>query len=278
MSMNKQLEADTRKRRLDWKNACRRLDDYSTSSGVLLTPDDIESLASELNAQGWELNEVQVKVFHENILTTLQTTLTYGKLVGLPLLVNTISDNFPLDALKSGAAGTEFDILRATNLYSSMKEEMFPLRETLLYSPGVTLLKSGKKFSCLTMVLPRHPKLISHRIDGVTKEDYENEKDREAIRDKIRAVFLVAHKYQHSCLIFPDFGCGSDGHPSQQITEMLNAEIELYRIKYVLISARKEEKISRDESFLALHKGIVRCHPGLEEPEELEELEDHEEE
>ena len=254
------MHEETNKRKIAWKNARRRMDNYGSIKevqGIKLSPEDLTTEPSS--------SAVDVRVFHETVLDTLRAVLGY-KIPDLKVLVvNSTSDIYPNDALKTGAEGHDFDMCRLTSIFASFEETMFPLRGEMIYSPKVHVLKTNHRFAALTLCPPRHPKLMSFRTDGHSKEDYENVNDKEQMKQKITHIFQVAIKYQHNCLIIPNLGCGSEGNPADMVAEMFNDILQTHRIRYIFIGAKHEEKIARDQSFQTFHKLIIRHIDGQNE-------------
>jgi hypothetical protein len=262
--VSKVIESSTKNNMQIWRTTYKQLDNYKFVESKKL---DITCLEEPNTISPVAIAEMNIKVFHEDILSTLEACIDNGF---NPLVLNTVSDNYPLDALKGGASGKEFDVLRRTNFYNTISEEMYPIKETeAIYSPKISLFKTAeyktypkpRKFAMITMVPVRNPRLISMRLDGKTCDNYENEKNEKAMQSKIDAVFHIAVAYKHDCLIVSDFGCGKEGNPIQKVIEMFNKNIQKRLIHYIFFAVHNDINIKRDEQFLYFHKLIIRTLP-----------------
>jgi uncharacterized protein (TIGR02452 family) len=255
--ITKKIENDIQNNIKLWKSTCKQMDNYKIVSSVK------EELSADEVVEN-TYDELFVKVFHENIMDTLEAAIAQEF---TPMLVNSANAQHPLDALKTGASGQEYDILRRTNYYNTITDEMFPIKETgAIYSPEVYLFKSSdnrtcpkaKKFSMLTLCPLRNPKLISIRTDGNMQDTYKEKHEETLAGDKIRLIFDTALKYNHDCIILPDFGCGKENNPLDITVRFFNENIRRSAVKYVFFSIKNENNMSRDGQFLYFHKNILR--------------------
>ena len=264
------MEEEVAKNKRHWKDSYKLMENYSpkekrdkfgnsknrirgekieTDKHQNLTPDDLQ---------------VHVKVFHEGLLDVIDTAAEAGF---YPLVLNAASENHPLDPLKRGASGTEFELCRRSNYYNTISEEMFPLgRDNAIYCPKVTMFKSHdhrtytrpRKFAVLTMAPLRGARLISERIDGKNQEKYEKDQDKDAVKKKIRAIFCLAVAKGHKCIVTTDFCCQRDNNPITQIIKLFNHNIRKGVVPYVFFAIKNAPTNKRDDNFLSFHKNIVR--------------------
>jgi hypothetical protein len=256
--LTKTLETGVKNNKQAWKEAYKQMDRYKSSSGKKISPENVNE-----PGEG-QCSRIEVRVFHEDILSTLEAVLEQEF---QPLVINSCGENFPLDALKTGASGKEYDMLRRTNYYNTIGEELFPLKgNDVIYSPEVYLFKTPdgktytkpKKYAMLSICPLKNPRLISIRTDGKSQDNYENARDEEIMTEKIDLMFKLAVMYEYDCLIIPDFGCGREGNPLNKIIDMFNNNIQKGLIRYIFFAVQNESSIKKDESFLHFHKYITR--------------------
>lgn len=261
-NFGKTLADTTKNNKRNWKETCKLLGKHKSEPALKLNESDL--ISQEIASDTYKSNELHIKVFHEKITRTLEECLNLGF---CPLLVNCVNGNHPIQALKHGVASTEMDLLRITNLYDTIPENMYPIaQDELVYSPEVLLLKSSAgrilpkpmKFSMVSLTVVRNPNLIAEVIDGVPVNKYTHDSDRACMQRKIHSVFDLAVEHQKDCVIFSDFGCDNVGNPHHMVVDMFNQAISTHTLKYVFFSIYTRPEIKHDQVFLCFHKLIQR--------------------
>jgi hypothetical protein len=256
-SFGKTLTDDTKENKRNWKEVCKQFGKHKSVSSVKVPVDDL------LSGESQKCN-TKVKVFHEKIIKTLEECLNCGF---HPLLVNCINGNFPLQSLKYGVAGQEFDVFRLTNVYDTIDEHMYPVHnKEIVYSPEVLLLKSSSgrilpkpmKFSMASLTIVRNPSLVSEIKDGIPVNGYKYDSDRVTMQEKIRAVFGLAIDKNIDCVIFSDFGCDMIGNPYHIIVDLFNQALDEFCLNYVFFSVHTKSEIRYDETFKYFHTHVKR--------------------
>src|SRR5271156_1395621 len=139
-SIRKEIEEKINWNKKCWKDVYHQLDNYKTTKSAKLPDTDVFKLKRE-EPGGGLYDEIHVKIFHENLLDTLAAALSYGF---KPLVVNIINEHNPVDILKQGGIGEEYNILRRTNYYNTIDESFYPIKkQESIYSEKIFLIKDS---------------------------------------------------------------------------------------------------------------------------------------
>lgn len=231
-----------------WKDTVRYSDQFPIKQAQKIKYADLE----EVQPDQLEKPSI-VKIYHADVLEVTQMAAE-SKFNSI-LMVNVCSDNNPMPAIKDGALGLEYEVIRRTNLHTSLDEKFFPLRETdSLYSEKIALIKNteNKKLpksaaiSILSLPTIRRPSLMTMKKGAVMEESYEQPREEEMMKRRIEMIFKIATKYNHHTVIVSDFGC-HEGNPQHKVVEFFNAAMAKYPIKYVFFAICEPEKYNSPE-------------------------------
>jgi hypothetical protein len=238
-----------------WRDTYRQMDNYKMVGTVKISP-------GGFGVPGPASGEpVNVRVFHERPLAVLEAALRHEF---TPVLLNIFDNNYPFDALKGGAAGDQFEILRRTNFFNTLSDGLYPLQEQeAFFSERLYLFKNAEyrtikkppKFAMISIVPPKNPRILTIAGAGDT---YENPNDEKMMRAKIQSVFDLAASRSFDCLILQDIGCKVHNNPIHKIVEFLNEEIAKAHIPNVFFAVYNQPTELKDENFLYFHDHIRR--------------------
>lgn len=269
-SFSKDIKNQVNQNRLRWKETQSQMNNYKTVKSEKLTVGNIISLLPLNNFNSDVKNGAQseIKVFHNPLLEVVEAAINNNF---KPLVLNSISECWPRDALREGTGGMtdsdEYEILRRTNFHNTLIEQWFPLTShDIIYSPKVYMFRTSEyktyrqpiKFSLISICPLKTAKLISVRSKSEIQDIYENPQDEKNMFDKINSIFTLASLKKHDCLILSDFGCKSKNNPSNKIVEFFNQFIQTSRIPYVFFAVYNVDRPHVDENFLYFHKFIQR--------------------
>lgn len=232
-----------------WKDTYRAMEKYPYKETIKIT--EVEKVISENND-----NSI-VKIFNAEYIEGVITALKAGF---NPLILNSCNDNYPIENLKNGNISNECDLLRCSNLMTTINELLYPVKELeVLYTPLITFFKSpdnkkisAKPASVISIPPVKRPNLIYVKNDNITVENYENKTEEKRMISKIHNIFKTAVKYEHDCVILPDFGCKIEMNPVNKVIEIFNECIAQYKIKYVFF-------VIKDTAiFEVFHRSITR--------------------
>jgi hypothetical protein len=248
------LDAQVNLNKKIWKDTYRQAQNFKAKKSIKYTYE-----SSELSPEGKTSN---IKVFHESLLRVAEQTAQLGF---KPLVINICSENYPLDALKSGAAGEEYDLWRRTNYFHTIYEEMFPLRsDEYILSEEVVLFKNTEfrpypkplKFAMMSFAVAKSPQLLSIRDKGKNRDTYSNAQDEQAMMTKIESIFQIAAVGNYDCLVLGAVG-NRENHPVDRIIDILNSFLAYWQITYVFFAISTIELAKRDPVFLEYNR-IIR--------------------
>lgn len=156
---------------------------------------------------------------------------------GSALVLNMASDVCPGGGVASGKRAQEECIFRRTNAIHCYQKEWYPLRNACVYSPEITIIKTStyemlQDFdTCSMIAMPglRKPKLTP---DG---KSYARDYDRDAMSNRIDAIFKLAIEKGHDTLVLGALGCGAFGNPPEEVAVLFKNAISKYGVAFVRI-------------------------------------------
>jgi len=146
------------------------------------------------------------------------------------LVLNLADDNFPGGCVNMGSGAQEESLFRRTNYVSSLKIQMYPIKnDEVIYSPGISVIKTSEnsgwkllndlnklpKISFVACPGIKHPETII--IDG---EEKLKDTDVDILGQKITTIIQTAIKYNHDTIIFGALGCGAWRNPIKHVAEI----------------------------------------------------------
>lgn len=162
-----------------------------------------------------------------------------------PILVMEMNFNYPAASLERGGfVGTEAELWIRSNFCAIMKDNCYPLDYSkLIYFPDVTVFKNNKyenldkasAFPILGVVMANAPDVQYEQREGKTYAEYSKKKDMDHLRNLVFGLFAKAVELGHDMIILPDLGC-ERGHPIDQIINMYNEAIDLFKIPIVCMA------------------------------------------
>ena len=147
------------------------------------------------------------------------------------LVLNLADDNFAGGCVDSGSGAQEESIFRRTNLFKTLKQNMYPIKDNeAIYSPGVSVIKdielnkwerykTPKKLSFIACPGLKYPVTENHRL---------SENDVKRLRKKIKVIIQTAVKFKHDTIIFGAMGCGAWRNPVQHVAEIFKSVLQKY--------------------------------------------------
>jgi uncharacterized protein (TIGR02452 family) len=121
----------------------------------------------------------------------------------------------------------------SSTLYSTLKDSYYPWDNSApsgIFSPGVVVYKAPIPSECMllpeskvvltsviTVAAPRYPKCTQ---DG---SDFASDEAREAMKEKVRAVFRIAGENKRRNLVLGAMGCGAYGCPKEAVANIMKA-------------------------------------------------------
>jgi uncharacterized protein (TIGR02452 family) len=210
-----------------------------------------------------------VKVFHHTMLEVLGTAIEAGF---NPLTIIPANTNYPIQNLQKGYHSTECDLFRCSNIKETLNIDYYPLTtDEIIYAPQVTIFKNTENVqlskvyqASFMLVVPiKSPGLINIPGTNGVLTDYSNQQEKNKMKEKINAMFHLAHKENFDCLILPDFGCQMENNPILSVIDIFNACINQYGIKYVFFYVKTENvfeniDIEKDKNFQIFHQNIKK--------------------
>lgn len=241
--MSNQIETIIKQNKVVWNETLNRADSFSIPDSKNRAQVFDSAKLPELFLTKQPTAKI-VKVLNTDILTVAE--ICSQKQLN-PMVINCGSNNDPLKQVEMGAIGTEWNLMRRSNLHRLIETDIqYPLRDgKILYIPEITVFKSDEykllknpfKISVLTIPPVRQPSLVSSVEKGHNIEIYSNQMELDSMKKYIDSMFSVALYKGHNCLILDDFGCQKNfNNPIHVIIKWLNESIKKYPIKYVFFA------------------------------------------
>lgn len=195
-----------------------------------------------------------VRILCDPVFAVLQAL---GTKKVVPLYVNECNGADPSSAAKSGAIDKEFDLMRCTNFYNTIRDDFYPLSyNQALYTSEVTAFKDHKngeiippyRIAVLSLMSPNSPSVLAVSGDNGVITRYVNAKERGNMEDRVNFIFGVARKYGHKAIVINDFGC-AQGNPPHEVAEIFKKAIASYRPRYVFFAITGSERKKNIELF-----------------------------
>jgi uncharacterized protein (TIGR02452 family) len=160
----------------------------------------------------------------------------------------------------NGTKAQEEEIFRSTDIYSKVTGNHYPINEDqLIYTPEVRILQCRnskeyksfidvKKEKCVVDVifLPalRKPNVIIDEYSDT--ERYEDDEDRETMKEKIDAMFKIFIKSECKHIVLGALGCGVYKNPINEVISIYKELLEEYKSYFKTITfsvlSSKEDK------------------------------------
>lgn len=183
-----------------------------------------------------------IEIINEDTFTCAQKIVRLGF---DPLILNMASDSTPGGGVRKGAFAQEENLFRRSDYYKFLPKELYPiLPNEVIYSPNVLVFKDKNYkllthpfevacIACAGIRQPRRQLVIGS--DGEKKEIFHNNEDWILTREKIRALFKVAHLYGHDSLVLGALGCGAFCNPPETVAQIFNEVLTEYKhhFKYI---------------------------------------------
>ncbi|KAL9042452.1 MAG: hypothetical protein Q9214_003777 [Letrouitia sp. 1 TL-2023] len=134
-----------------------------------------------------------------------------------------------------GALAQEEALCYRSSLSFALKRKFYPMPDrSAIYSPAVVVIrqsladshklldltKPGKLpvVSVVSVAAVRNPKI--ERVLGTGEQRYEEHKEKELMRDKMRIVLRVACHNRHRKIVLGALGCGAFGNPKAEVVRL----------------------------------------------------------
>lgn len=139
------------------------------------------------------------------------------------LLLNMADDKVPGGLVHKGEFTQEECCFRRSNYHQHLLKDLYPIPDNkVIFSKSVKFIKTSELEGCaflerpvyldmVAVVAPRQPLLSED------KQSYEKAEDRELMRQKIRLLFKVAHRYNCEVLVLSALGCGALHNPTKEV-------------------------------------------------------------
>ena len=179
-------------------------------------------------------NDLQIKLRATGTLTAAHDLLKDPKTQNFDLssrtarvgVLNMASMLAPGGGFLNGASGQEASLCMCTTLLPSLSDEFYPLPEiSAVYTPDVLVFrdelaedleKKNRWFvHCVSGGTLRFPSVTVDETTG--RGSYANDKDRELVLEKMRAVMRIFQAKKVSRVVLGAWGCGAFGHPVGEV-------------------------------------------------------------
>ena len=153
------------------------------------------------------------------------------------LVLNLADDNFPGGCVAMGSGAQEEALFRRTNYCSSLKIELYPIRNNeVIYSPQISVIKKNENTGWQLLDLNNLPKISFIACPGikypdiieVDNEKKLNENDTEILKNKIKTIIQTAIKFNYDTIIFGALGCGAWKNPIKHVAEIFKEVLQIY--------------------------------------------------
>ena len=176
--------------------------------------------------------DCEIRVINENcIKTCLRVNKKYCKeVIGL---LNMSSVSKLGGGVVKGARAQEEEIFRSTDIYSKITEIHYPIKkDELLFTPNVKIIQCRSSNNYKSFINVRNEKcnvnLISipaiRKPNVILDEDgyevYENDDDREIMKEKIEAMLQIFIKSECKHLVLGALGCGVYKNPVDEVVNI----------------------------------------------------------
>lgn len=261
--MRNEIDRQIHENKQIWKNTLRQFDKYKAEKSAKHKLAGLAELTARAAAR---IDEVPiVKVFHEPLLTVVEHVAKYG---WKPLVLNMCTENYPKDALRSGAAGAEYDLLRRSNYFPTLSDSLYPIHaDEFVWNDKITLFKSAEAktyrepftFAILSMIPIKNPQIISERGGKGNIDRYASITTAELMNRKIRILFDQAAQHNINCIILPDMGCADYYNPIAHIVDECNKCISAGQVQYIFFAIHTKMNVKHDSIFQYFHEHINRA-------------------
>lgn len=155
-----------------------------------------------------------------------------------PLLLNMASNYVPGGGVRKGCAAQEEELFRRSDYFLHLHSRYYPLEEmwniisedVLFYRLGAAenyeFMKTPTQIDCIAAAALRQPEVDK------TGGRFNNKKDAELFKDKIRMLFYSAYKHGNDCLVLSAWGCGAFGCPTEHVALLFREVIEENRGRF----------------------------------------------
>ncbi|KAI8057949.1 hypothetical protein BDF22DRAFT_663010 [Syncephalis plumigaleata] len=145
-----------------------------------------------------------------------------------PLVLNMSSKTNPGGGFRSGAGAQEENLFRRTNLFKFLehrKREFYPIpdrgghyiRKAVVFRDtdqnNYAFLPEPRTMSFVAVPALKRPNLEKNDAGQYTL----SAQDREATRDKVRAILNIGLKHGHDAIVLSALGCGAYGNPPSDV-------------------------------------------------------------
>lgn len=150
----------------------------------------------------------------------------------------------------NGTKAQEEEIFRSTDIYSKVTGNHYPINEDqLIYTPEVRILQCRnskeyksfidvKKEKCVVDVISlpalRKPNVIIDEYSDT--ERYEDDEDRETMKEKIDAMFKIFIKSECKHIVLGALGCGVYKNPINEVISIYKELLEEYKSYFKTIT------------------------------------------
>ncbi len=184
------------------------------------------------------LNNIQLPIDNQQCSVevinkdTIDATLMLKQQRFDPLLLNMANDLHPGGGIDIGCGAQEEDLFRRSNYFLTLTSDFYPLENAdVVYSPQVTIFKSNETsgyqlmaqtedISIIACPAIRHPQISRNVLY------FENDSDRDLMKEKIRMIFKTAIRHNHDSLVLSAHGCGAWCCPPLQMAELYKEVID----------------------------------------------------
>jgi len=153
------------------------------------------------------------------------------------LVLNLADDNFPGGCVSMGSGAQEEALFRRTNYCSSLKIELYPIRNNeVIYSLQISVIKKNENTGWQLLDLNNLPKISFIACPGIKYPDIIevddekklNEDDTKILKNKIKTIIQTAIKFNYDTIIFGALGCGAWKNPIKHVAEIFKEVLQIY--------------------------------------------------
>lgn len=166
-------------------------------------------------------------------MDSIDCGLKYLRMGHNPVVMNLADDCWPGGCVETGSGAQEESLFRRTNLCSTLTLGHYPIHDDeLVYSPGVTVLKSSEATGWLVMEPPLEelafiscPGIKFPQLDYPTPDSSRHEArlrpiDEDRLRVKLRLILRCAALRGHDAVIMGALGCGAWKNPAPHVADV----------------------------------------------------------